>query len=90
MVFVALSAALAALTVPLAAPATASDAVYTYDTTVYVCDAPALLSSQSAATTDARGSPTRPGAVSWETSASVVDCCTAANTARAAGDTIDL
>lgn len=81
MVFAALSVALAVLTVPLAAPATASDAVYTYDAAVYAYDGPPLLSSESAATGDARGSPTRPRVASWEGSVSDRDHGVAANTA---------
>lgn len=55
-------------------------AAYTYGAAAYAYDAPAPLSTLSAATTDPRGSPVGPVAISGSTSASVVGCCTAANT----------
>lgn len=63
-------------------------ATYAYDTAVYNCDAPAYLSSKSAATSGARGSPAGLGAVSWGRSASVRDLGVAANTARAGADDV--
>jgi len=54
-------------------------------TAAYVYGAPAKLSSPNAATSYVRGSPTRPRAVSWETSASVRDRGVAAETADAGG-----
>ena len=53
---------------------------YAYDVAAYTYDAPALLSSQSATTTDVRGSPSGPAVVSWGRSASTRCCCSAANT----------
>lgn len=57
-------------------------------TTVY--DARALLLSPDSAAAGARSSPSRSGAASWGRSASVRGDVVAANTARAADDTIDL
>ena len=55
---------------------------YAYDVAAYTYDAPALLSSQSATTTDVRGSPSGPAVVSWGRSASTRCCCSAANSGR--------
>ena len=63
----------------------------TYDTAAYVYDAPALLSSPSAAATYVRGSPSGPEVVSRVRSVSARGRGVAANTVgRAADDTIDL
>jgi len=68
-----------------AAPALAATSTYAYDTAAYTYDAPALLSSPDTAATNARGSPERPGAISWGRSASVRDDGDAAETAGEAG-----
>jgi len=60
-------------------------AAYTYGAAAYAYDAPAPLSTLSAAPTDPRGSPVGPVAISGRTSASVVGCCTAANTGPVLG-----
>lgn len=69
-----------------AAPASAAavQAVSTYDGAVYTYNAPVLLSSQSAATTDVRGSPAGPGATSRERSVSARGFAVAAKGAPAA------
>lgn len=74
----------AAVGMLVAAPAPAMAATYAYDTVSYVYDAPARLSSSNTVATDARGSPSGPGATSWETSVSVAGDVDAANTAGAA------
>lgn len=79
---VALATLAAAVGLPgLALPASARPSASTYDASTYVYDAPALLSSQSAAAPYVRGSPPGPRLASWGRSASARGCCVAANTA---------
>lgn len=83
-------AAVLAATVGLlsAAPAPAVSTAHTDNTSTYVRDTTAYytydglarLSSPSAATTDTRGSPPGPEAVSWGSSVVVIGCGVAANT----------
>ena len=61
--------------VPMAAATTG------YEAATFSYDASAQLSTQNVAATCARGSPVGPGAVSWERSAFIRGCCSAANTA---------
>lgn len=90
----ALVAAAMAVAVSLlaAGPVAAAAAVSHYDTAAYAYDAPALLSSQSATTTYARGSPSGPEVASRDNSVSLgrfgVAVEAAVGTRPAAGQTI--
>ncbi|MHA3946554.1 hypothetical protein [Cellulomonas bogoriensis] len=64
--------------VALAQPSAAT--IYHYDAAAYVYDGPALLSSPDTVATDARGSPSRPGAASWVSPVSAACDVVAANT----------
>jgi len=77
------AALVAAIFTVMAGPASAAidTAAYVYDASAYVYDASTSLSSQSATTTDARGSPVGPGAVSWGRSVSATHGVVAAHTA---------
>jgi hypothetical protein len=68
-------------TVFAVAPLPAVTAAYTHNGATYTYDAPARLSSSDTVATDARGSPSGPGAASWETPVSVAGDVDAANTA---------
>ena len=77
-----LAAALAVMFALLgASPSAAATHASTYDSPSYVYDAPALLSSQSAAASYVRGSPSGPEAVPWASPVFVARGVVAANTA---------
>ena len=65
--------------VPMAAATTG------YEAATFTYDASAQLSTQNVAATCARGSPVGPGAASWERSAFIRGCCSAAEAGKAAG-----
>ncbi|WP_236121516.1 hypothetical protein [Cellulomonas palmilytica] len=78
-----LAAALAVMFALLgASPSAAATHASTYDSPSYVYDAPALLSSQSAAASYVRGSPSGPEAVPWASPVFVARGVVAANTAK--------
>jgi hypothetical protein len=80
----------AAVGMLVATPTPAMAATYAYDTVSYTYDAPARLSSSDTVATEARGSPSGPGATSWETSVSVAGDVVAANTGGRLGDEVVL
>jgi hypothetical protein len=62
---------------------------HAYDSVGYSYDAPAELSSPDTVTTYVRGSPERPGAVSWGRSAFVRDDVDAANSGARSSNVVD-